>query len=63
MLSNDSMEGKLVSEILREIATEDGLDQTAMDGLQIHLTTLEQVIDGLGFCLSEERDLLSQWRG
>ncbi len=57
------MEGKLVSEILREIATEDGLDQTAMDGLQIHLTTLEQVIDGLGFCLSEEGDLLSQWRG
>jgi len=62
-LSNDSMEGKLVAEILARIAKADGLDQAAMHRLQESVSGLEQVIDGLGFCLSEDGDLLSQWRG
>lgn len=62
-LSNDSMEGKLVAEILARIAKADGLDQTATQRLQELLSGLEKVIDGLGFCLSEDGDLLSQWRG
>lgn len=33
--------------------------QVIVDSLQ----QFEQLFDGLGFCLSEERDLLSQWRG
>ncbi|MHB9074403.1 MAG: DUF2971 domain-containing protein [Desulfobaccales bacterium] len=62
-LSNDSMEGKLVAEILARIAKADGLDQAAMHRLQESVSGLEQVIDGLGYCLSENGDLLSQWRG
>ena len=62
-LSNDSMEGKLVAEILARIAKADGLDQAATHRLQDTVSGLEKVIDGLGFCLSEEGDLLSQWRG
>lgn len=62
-LSNDSMEGKLVAKILGLIAKDDGLDQAATDRLQQSLSSVEQVCDGLGFCLSEEGDLLSQWRG
>lgn len=62
-LSNDSMEGKLVAEILAHIAKADGLDQAATHRLQESVSGLEQVIDGLGFCLSEDGDLLSQWRG
>jgi hypothetical protein len=62
-LSNDSMEGKLVAEILARIAKADGLDQAATQRLQKLVSGLEQVIDGLGFCLSEDGDLLSQWRG
>lgn len=62
-LSNDSMEGKLVAEILTRIAEGDGLDQPATQRLQKLVSGLEQMIDGLGFCLSEEGDLLSQWRG
>lgn len=62
-LSNDSMEGKLVVEILARIAKADGLDQAATQRLQQLVSGLVQVIDGLGFCLSEEGDLLSQWRG
>lgn len=62
-LSNDSMEGKLVAEIIGLIAKADGLDQTAIELLHKSVSGLEQFIDGLGFCLSEDGDLLSQWRG
>lgn len=62
-LSNDSMEGKLVAEILARIAKTDRLDKTAIHRLQESVSRLEQFIDGLGFCLSEDGDLLSQWRG
>jgi len=62
-LSNDSMEGKLVAEILVRIAKADGLDQAEIDRLRKSVCRLEQFTDGLGFCLSEEGDLLSQWRG
>ena len=62
-LSNDSMEGKLVAEIIGLIAKADELDQAATDRLQESVSGIEQVIDGLGFCLSEDGDLLSQWRG
>lgn len=62
-LSNDSMEGKLVGDIIARIAKADGLDQTATQRLQESVSMIEQVVDGLGFCLSEYGDLLSQWRG
>jgi hypothetical protein len=62
-LSNDSMEGKLVAEIFTRIAEADGLGQPATQRLHKLVSGLEQIIDGLGFCLSEEGDLLSQWRG
>jgi hypothetical protein len=57
------MEGKLVAEILVRIAKADGLDQDVIHRLQESASGLEQVVDGLGFCLSEDGDLLSQWRG
>ncbi|MGO9137231.1 MAG: DUF2971 domain-containing protein [Syntrophales bacterium] len=57
------MEGKLVAAILTRLAEADGLDQAATQKLQELVSLLEQVIDGLGFCLSEDGDLLSQWRG
>ena len=62
-LSNDSMEGKLVAEILARIAKADGLDQAATLRLQESVSGLEKIIEGLGYCLSEDGDLLSQWRG
>lgn len=62
-LSNDSMEGKLVTEILTRLAEDDGLDKTYTQRLQESAAWLEEIVDGLGFCLSEDGDLLSQWRG
>ena len=68
-LSNDYMEGKLVEEIFIKIAREEGLKGAQMKRFrravdQISVVDQKNVIaDGLGFCLSEEKDLLSQWRG
>jgi len=61
-LSNDSMEGKLVLDIITEIAKNDSLDENSINRLQNSVSLLNKVADGLGFCLSEEMDLLSQWR-
>lgn len=62
-LSNDTMEGKLVTEAVARLAGRDGLDQSASHRLQEMVGAFEHILDGLGFCLSEEGDLLSQWRG
>jgi hypothetical protein len=57
------MEGKLVTPVVARLAQRDTLDQMAIHRLQESIGFVEQIIDGLGFCLSEEGDLLSQWRG
>lgn len=73
-LSNDSREGRLVSETLMRVADRDGLSNAngiiglgSMIGFQSKLRSslefLERLFDGLGFCLSADGDLLSQWRG
>ena len=62
-LSNDSMEGKLIEKGLSNIAEEDGLKDEQMEGFRRATTWLNTTVDGLGFCLSENKDLLSQWRG
>lgn len=62
-LSNDSMEGQLVKHILGEMAENDGLDKVHINKLQEASSSLNVMFDGLGFCLSEKKDILSQWRG
>jgi hypothetical protein len=61
-LSNDTMEGKLVAARLVEMAKDDGLDKFKTQLLEKFVFNLEDMVDGLGFCLSEVGDLLSQWR-
>lgn len=62
-LSNDSMEGKLVAKTIERIAEKEGLDHDAVERLKRVLSFSEGMFDGLGFCLSEDGDILSQWRG
>ena len=62
-LSSDSREGKLVSELMVEFGKSDKLGQEIVERLRFTVDGLNQFIDGLGFCLSESGDLLSQWRG
>ncbi len=62
-LSNDTLEGKLVSKLISQISKDDGMDDLKTQRILTSVSILEEIIDGLGFCLSEEGDLLSQWRG
>lgn len=57
------MEGRLVARAIVRIAQRDGLDRSVVERLEKAIAFLEGMFDGLGFCLSEEGDLLSQWRG
>lgn len=60
-LGNDSMEGKLFSEIMIEMAKEDGLNETEMRRLTKTVLEPEKTVDVFGFCLSEKDDSLGQW--
>lgn len=62
-LSNDTKEGRLVNETVMRMAEKDGLDAAKRERLKAGLEFIERLFDGLGFCLSETGDLLSQWRG
>ena len=57
------MEGRLVKTTVMRLAERDGLDAQAKARLEESIALMERLFDGLGFCLSEEGDLLSQWRG
>jgi hypothetical protein len=62
-LSNDTLEGKLVARTLARLAEQDRLPAHVIQEFVEFVGISERIIDGLGFCLSEEGDLLSQWRG
>lgn len=57
------MEGKLVASTITRLAERDSLNDESNRRLRDTIRILEQMADGLGFCLSEDGDLLSQWRG
>jgi len=62
-MSNDSMEGKLALRVLAQMAKDEGIEDRLMEDLSTALEMYEQFAEGLGICLSEDGDLLSQWRG
>lgn len=57
------MEGKLVGRAVLSLAEKDKIKPETLQLLRDNLSLLERAFDGLGFCLSQEGDLLSQWRG
>lgn len=57
------MEGKLVARTVSRLAEKEAIEVAQTLRLQQMLKYFDELFDGLGFCLSEERDLLSQWRG
>lgn len=62
-LSNDFKEGRLVSEAIMRLAKINNLSEREQQRLADSLKSFEVWLHGLGFCLSEKGDLLSQWRG
>jgi hypothetical protein len=61
-MSNDSSEGQLVRNTLVNLAKRDNLEPAAISKLEADIRNLEEMYDGLGLCLSEDGDLLGQWR-
>lgn len=61
--SNDYMEGRLVDLAITRLSEADKLDASVVTQIQASVELIREIIDGLGFCLSEKSDLLSQWRG
>ncbi len=57
------MEGKWLRGILREVCVEQKLNEGDTERVLRQFGLVERMFDGLGFCLSENGDILSQWRG
>lgn len=62
-LSNDTMEGRLVTTTLDRLLSQLTVDSEEIEQVRKSFRYAEEMCDGLGFCLSEKPDLLSQWRG
>jgi len=61
--SNDSEEGKWLARVVRRICLANDLDPIHADLVEDHVKRLQEKVGCLGFCLSEDGDMLSQWRG
>lgn len=62
-LSNDTMEGRLVTQTFEGLLSQSTVSTEEIEEIRKALHLIEDLFDGLGFCLSEKPDLLSQWRG
>jgi hypothetical protein len=61
-LSNDLLEGKWMREIFSQYFREKKMATSDQSSLLGHFDALMALSGGAGFCMSEEGDLLSQWR-
>lgn len=61
-LSNDALEGKWALDIFRRFCSEKGIRELDIAALVQDWALMSGIVGGVGFCLSEEGDLLSQWR-
>lgn len=57
------MEGRLVSRVFDRMLIQRGYQPKVLAEIREAIRFVEDYSDGLGFCLSENGDLLSQWRG
>jgi len=61
--SNDFLEGRWISIALKKICEKNKSTPQALRTLEFLLNKFQQNLGALGLCLSEEGDILSQWRG
>lgn len=62
-LSNDTMEGKWVRKIVEDTCKKYDLLPGKRDDFYARVDSMCNTVAALGFCLSTEGDMLSQWRG
>src|SRR3984893_12929216 len=61
-LSNDLLEGKWIRRVFSDCCEDRKIPENERTGLLGMLDSLSEYIGAAGFCMSEESDLLSQWR-
>jgi len=61
--SNDSMEGRWLRSIFQQACFDSAVKDRHVPDIMQSFDHLIEMSDSLGFCLSEQSDLLSQWRG
>jgi hypothetical protein len=57
------MEGRLVSRTFERLLSQSEFEAEVLAETRKAIKFAEEIMDGLGFCLSEKPDTLSQWRG
>jgi Protein of unknown function (DUF2971) len=62
-LSNDALEGKLVRQTFQRLIQKDQIQDVIAQHIHLTFDIISDRFDALGFCLSQNGDLLSQWRG
>lgn len=62
-LSNDTMEGRWLRKVFFDLCEEDELWPKDQAYILNMIDAMINGYEGLGFCLSENGDMLSQWRG
>lgn len=62
-LTNDPMEGKWLRKVFGNVCADNNLDESATRRVIKEIGRLDELVEGLGFSLSEHGDMLSQWRG
>lgn len=62
-LSNDHLEGRWIKAVFSRCCTGKEVDSLNLGKLLNHLDSLISFAGAAGFCMSEDGDLLSQWRG
>jgi hypothetical protein len=61
-LSNDALEGKWIRKVVEECCNDGGLSASQLGVVLKEFDTFTSMHGAAGICLSEEGDLLSQWR-
>src|SRR5688572_10740032 len=61
-LSNDSMEGKWIRKFFEDACKAEGVNALDEQALLRHLDNFIEMSEALGFCMSGDGDVLSQWR-
>jgi hypothetical protein len=61
-LSNDLLEGRWIRKVFSDCCDERKVSAVEKDGLLRLLDSIISYLGAAGFCMSEEPDLLSQWR-
>lgn len=60
--ANDTLEGRVLGRVFARLLSKTGMPSDLVDIASVLVESYPDLTEGFAFCLSEEGDLLSQWR-